>query len=119
MSLFERVREFGVLMAIGARPGWIVRLILAESLWLGLVGMTLGLVVGSSLIAYFGRFGLHLPVGEAFSYFLPFPSVIFMIAAWRLHALACLAIFVITLLASLPPALRAGRLKPAEALRHV
>jgi len=119
MSLFERVREFGVLMAIGARPKWIVRLILAESLVLGAVGALLGLVLGALLIGYFGRHGLHLPVGEAFSYFLPFPSVIFMIPAWRLHAFACVSVFIITLLASLPPALRAGRLKPAEALRHV
>lgn len=119
MSLFERVREFGVLMAIGARPRWIVRLILAESLVLGAVGALLGLVIGAALIGYFGRHGLHLPVGEAFSYFLPFPSVIYMIPAWRLHAFACVSVFLITLLASLPPALRAGRLKPAEALRHV
>jgi len=119
MSLFERVREFGVLMAIGARPRWIVRLILAESLVLGAVGALLGLAIGAALIGYFGRHGLHLPVGEAFSYFLPFPSVIYMIPAWRLHAFACVSVFVITLLASLPPALRAGRLKPAEALRHV
>ena len=119
MSLFERVREFGVLMAIGARPRWIVRLILAESLLLGFVGTALGLLIGSALIAHFGRRGLKLPVGEAFSYFLPFPSVIYMIPAWRMHAFACFAVFLITLLASLPPALRAGRLKPAEALRHV
>ena len=119
MSLFERVREFGVLMAIGARPRWIVRLILAESLVLGSVGALFGLALGSALIAHFGRHGLSLPVGEAFSYFLPFPSVIYMVPAWRLHAFACLSVFLITLLASLPPALRAGRLKPAEALRHV
>ncbi len=119
MSLFERVREFGVLMAIGARPRWIVRLILAESLVLGAVGALLGLATGALLIGYFGRHGLHLPVGEAFSYFLPFPSVIYMIPAWRLHSIACVSVFIITLLASLPPALRAGRLKPAEALRHV
>jgi ABC-type lipoprotein release transport system permease subunit len=119
MSLFERVREFGVLMAIGARPRWIVRLILAESLVLGLVGASLGLSVGAALIGYYGRHGLRLPVGEAFSYFLPFPSVIYLIPAWHQHAFACGAVFAITLLASLPPALRAGRLKPAEALRHV
>lgn len=119
MSLFERVREFGVLMAIGARPRWIVRLILAESLVLGAAGTLLGLAVGASVIAYFGRHGLHLPVGEAFSYFLPFPSIIYLIPAWRMHAFACASVFLITLLASLPPALRAGRLKPAEALRHV
>ncbi|UPT72724.1 MAG: ABC transporter permease [Elusimicrobiota bacterium] len=119
MSLFERVREFGVLMAIGARPRWVVRLILAESLVLGSVGALLGLTIGAALIAHFGRAGLRLPVGEAFSYFLPFPSVIYMIPAWRLHAFATFSVFLITLLASLPPALRAGRLKPAEALRHV
>ena len=119
MSLFERVREFGVLMAIGARPRWIVRLILAESLVLGLVGVLLGVTIGALMIAYFGRHGLHLPVGQAFSYFLPFPSVIYLRPSWHQHAFACASVFVITLLASLPPALRAGRLKPAEALRHV
>ena len=119
MSLFERVREFGVLMAIGARPRWIVRLILAESLVLGLVGVLLGVATGAAMIAYFGRHGLHLPVGQAFSYFLPFPSVIYLRPSWHQHAFACASVFAITLLASLPPALRAGRLKPAEALRHV
>ena len=119
MSLFERVREFGVLMAIGARPRWIVRLLLVESALLGMVGTALGVCLGAGLIAHFGRVGLALPVGNAFKYFLPFPSVIFLRPAWGLHAFACVTVFAITLLATLPPALRAGRLKPAEALRHV
>lgn len=119
MSLFERVREFGVLMAIGARPRWIMRLILAESALLGAVGTCLGVVIGALLIAHFGRVGLALPVGEAFSYFLPFPTVIFMRPSWGAHAFACGAVFFTTLAAAIPPALRAGRLKPAEALRHV
>ena len=119
MSLFERVREFGVLMAIGARPRWVVKLLIVESALLGLVGTSFGLLVGSALIAHFGRFGLNLPVGDAFKYFLPFPSVIFLRPAWGMHAFACATVFVVTLLATLPPALKAGRLKPSEALRHV
>jgi putative ABC transport system permease protein len=119
MSLFERVREFGVLMAIGARPRWIVRLVLIESALLGLVGTALGIVVGAAMIDHFGRYGLNLPVGDAFKYFLPFPSVIFLRPAWGMHLFACATVFLVTLLATLPPALRAGRLKPAEALRHV
>ena len=119
MSLFERISEFGVLMAIGARPRWLVRLLIAESALLGLVGTALGLALGSLLIAHFRHSGLHLPVGDALSYFLPFPSVIYMRPSWGRHAFACVCVFVITLLATLPPALRAGRLKPAEALRHV
>jgi ABC-type lipoprotein release transport system permease subunit len=119
MSLFERVREFGVLMAIGARPRWIVRLLLFESALLGLVGTSLGVVLGAAMIDHFGRYGLNLPVGDAFKYFLPFPSVIYLRPSWHMHIFACVTVFVVTLLATLPPALRAGRLKPAEALRHV
>jgi ABC-type lipoprotein release transport system permease subunit len=119
MSLFERVREFGVLMAMGARPRWIVRLLMVESALLGLVGTVLGLTVGSVLIAHFGRAGLFLPVGDAFKYFLPFPSVIYLRPSWGMHSFACATVFLVTLLATLPPALRAGRLKPSEALRHV
>ena len=119
MSLFERVREFGVLMAMGARPRWIVRLLMVESALLGLVGTAFGMAVGAALIAHFGRYGLRLPVGDAFKYFLPFPSVIFLRPSWGMHAFACATVFLVTLLATLPPALRAGRLKPSEALRHV
>ena len=119
MSLFERVREFGVLMAMGARPRWIVRLLIVESALLGLVGTAFGMAVGAALISHFGRYGLALPVGDAFKYFLPFPSVIFLRPSWAMHAFACATVFLVTLLATLPPALRAGRLKPSEALRHV
>ncbi|HAZ08606.1 MAG TPA: hypothetical protein DCZ01_08825 [Elusimicrobia bacterium] len=119
MSLFERVREFGLLMAMGARPSWVMRLLVAESALLGAVGALFGLCIGSALIGHFGRAGLRLPVGEALSYFLPFPSVIFLRPSWAAHAFACAAVFLTSVLAALPPTLRAGRLKPAEALRHV
>jgi ABC-type lipoprotein release transport system permease subunit len=82
-------------------------------------GTLFGLAVGAALIAHYGRAGLRLPVGEAFSYFLPFPSVIYLRPSYGGHAFACASVFLVTLLASLPPALRAKRLKPAEALRHV
>lgn len=119
MSLFERVREFGLLMAIGAEPGWVMRLVILESLTLGVIGTTLGLALGSCLIAYYRRFGLHLPVGEALSYFLPFPSVIFLRYAWPSHIFAAGAVLATSLIAAIAPSLRACRLRPAEALRHV
>ncbi|MBI5241463.1 MAG: ABC transporter permease [Elusimicrobia bacterium] len=119
MSLFERVREFGVLMAIGARPRWVMKLVLAESVILGFVGTLLGLALGCTLITYYGKAGLHLAVGDALSYFLPFPKVIYLRFAWMSHWRALLAVLVVSILAALPPALRACRLNPSEALRHV
>ncbi len=119
MSLFERVREFGVLMAIGARPRWVMKLVLLESIILGCIGTAIGLAMGISMIAYFHHAGLRLPVGDALSYFIPFPSVIFLRAVWSSHAFAACAVLATSIVAAIAPALRACRLRPAEALRHV
>ncbi len=119
MSLFERVREFGVLMAMGARPRWVMKLVLMESIILGSLGTALGIALGCILITYFHRAGLHLPVGDALSYFLPFPAVLFLRYAWASHAFAVTAVLGTSVIAAIPPALRACRLRPAEALRHV
>lgn len=119
MSLFERVREFGVLMAMGAKPSWVMKLIIVESLTLGFFGMLMGLAIGSALISYFGSEGLHLPVGEALAYFLPFPSTLYLRPSWGHHIFAAFTVLATSFLAALPPASRASRLSPAEALRHV
>lgn len=119
MSLMERVREFGVLMAIGAKPRWVLELVLIEAVALGVVGTAGGLAGGAGLIAYFHHAGLRLPIGDAMSYFIPFPSVIYTRWVWSEHAFAACAILITSVLAALAPALRACRLRPAEALRHV
>jgi len=115
----ERVREFGVLMAIGAKPRTVMAMIIAETVILGLLGLAFGLALGGALIAYFGRAGLPLPVGEAINYFMPFDTVIYMRFNWPAHAFAVAMVVVTCLLASLGPALRAGRLRVSEALRHI
>lgn len=119
MSLFERVREFGVLMAIGARPRWVMKLVLLESILLGSIGTLFGLSVGIAMITYYGRAGLNLPLGEALSYFIPFPSVLYLRFSWPNHVFAAAAVLATSLAAAVPPSLRAGRMRPAEALRHV
>lgn len=119
MSLFERVREFGVLMAIGARPRVIMGMVVLESLILGVLGMAMGLALAIGLITHYGRVGMPLPIGEAISYFMPFDTVIYLRFAWARHAFAMATVLFTCVLAAFPPALRAARLKPAEALRHV
>jgi len=58
MSVFERTREFGVLMAVGMTGGRVLRLIIMESLMLGGVGSLIGLTTGSLMIAVTARVGL-------------------------------------------------------------
>jgi putative ABC transport system permease protein len=46
MSVFERTREFGVVRAIGAKPGFLFRLVLLEAILLSIVGAVAGVILG-------------------------------------------------------------------------
>lgn len=119
MSLFERIREFGVLRAIGAKPRDIARLLFAESAMLGAVGIAAGLAVGLGMIGLFGKLGMPLPVGQALSYFLPFDPVVYLRPFWALHARSLCLLLLVSPLATIGPAARAARMKVAQALRHL
>ncbi|MCG6911066.1 MAG: ABC transporter permease [Deltaproteobacteria bacterium] len=60
MSVFERTREFGMLMAVGMTGGKVLRLVVLESIFLGGVGSLLGLVAGMLMTAVTGKIGLPL-----------------------------------------------------------
>lgn len=118
MSMYERVREFGLLMALGARRGFVGRLVVAESVLIGLLGAAGGLAGGAALVLYYGAAGLRLPINDAVGFFMPFDANLYLRFDWPRHLTALAAVFVTCALAGLPPALRAMRLKPAEALRQ-
>jgi len=124
MSTFERTHEFGMLLALGADPGRIVRMILAESAVLGLVGALLGSAVGVALVALTHKSGIDYAALTGTG-----PSEIsFAGLRWSLRLYPSLApvdvaravggVVVTSLLASLWPAWRAARLQPARALRE-
>lgn len=119
MSLFERIREFGLMMALGAKRKEVAVLLLTESVFLGGIGLFWGAVWGMSIILVFHFLGLPLPLGEALSYFLPFERTLFLRFAWKSHAIAVLSVILVSCLAGIIPALRVSRLRAAEALRHV
>ena len=118
MSLFERIREFGLMMALGAKPAYVACLIMVEAALLGVLGLIFGLIFGCSLIFYFGKRGIPLPISDAMGYWMPFDSVIYLKFAWREHILSSLAALLTSVLAAIFPAVHAARLKPAQALRH-
>ncbi len=118
MSLFERIREFGLMMALGAKPASVGALIIIESLILGAMGIVCGLFFGSLLILYFGKHGIPLPISDAMGYWMPFDKVLYLKFTWKEHLYSCLAALLTSVLAAVFPAIHAARLKPAEALRH-
>lgn len=119
MSFYERIREFGVLRALGARPAAVLKTLAAEAALLGALGAGAGLLAGALVIGFFGRVGLDLPLGRAMAYFMPFDEKIFMRAQWALHLKSAAGVFLVAVAAALAPAVRAARLVITEALRHV
>lgn len=70
VSVLERVREFGIMMAIGTRFRDIARLIIYESLVITMSGYIAGALIGGGLLWYFKEYGLDLSgFSDAFSIF--------------------------------------------------
>ncbi len=121
MSVMERLREFGLLLALGTTPARLGTLVLAEALLLGLTAMLAGTVLGALLTWYLVEVGIDLRsfLDES----LEFGGVVFdpiLRAAWDLAYMLQIALYVVllTLAASLYPACKAARLAPAEAMRR-
>jgi putative ABC transport system permease protein len=113
MAVYERTREIGILKAVGASPGDIRLLFVAEAALIGLLGGVAG-VVGGWLLGL----GLNEGILAILRWQeIPVEGTFFVVTAW-LVALALAFATVVGLLAGLYPAARAARLDPVEALRY-
>ncbi|HCH61783.1 MAG TPA: hypothetical protein DFR83_03185 [Deltaproteobacteria bacterium] len=121
MSVMERVREFGVMMALGTRPGQIFRIILFEGILLGffssLLGLALGLLFTWPLLAYGLDFN-ELMGGEADVAGIPIDAVIYPQLHWSGTAVSCAVAWGMTVLSTLWPAWYAAQLEPVQAMRQ-
>ncbi|KGQ22175.1 ABC transporter permease [Thermus filiformis] len=119
LSLSERVREFGLLSALGMGQAQVVALVLWESLLLVGAGTLLGLLLGSLAHLRLAQ-GYSLPFGLAEQYMeFGLPQVLYgRLAPWDLAIVLGYAVGV-SVLAALWPAYLAGRLEPVRAMRYV
>ena len=119
MSVLERTRELGIMMALGTRPRAIVTLVVYESVVLALVGIAGGLALGVPLIEYFGARGLDLSRYAAGLQSIPGLTSIIYPALVPAHLVRpVLLLLALSVLAAFYPAWRAARLQPAAAIRH-
>jgi ABC-type lipoprotein release transport system permease subunit len=120
MSVLERTREFGVLQAIGTRPGGVVSVVLAESFWIASISTALGLALGLSL-TWYGQshvmFDMTKAVGESFAIGGMTMSSAFKTRFSLTDGLsAARYVYVMALLVGLYPAWRISRMRPVDAL---
>ena len=119
MSVMERTRELGIMMALGTRPRAVVALVVYESLVLALVGIAAGLALGLPLVEYFGARGLDLSRYAAGLQSIPGLTGIIYPAFVPAHLVRpVLLLLALSVLAAFYPAWKAARLQPAAAIRH-
>ncbi len=121
MSVLERVRELGLLSALGMTPGRTARLILAETALLTAFSVSLGYALGFALHFCLSRWGLDL--GALSNMKVEISGVMIgdlrlrsVVDPWR-WGLGGLGVGVIIVLSAGYPALKAARLDPVQAMR--
>jgi putative ABC transport system permease protein len=106
LNITERRRELGILRAVGASGGALMRLLISEGIVLGMAGFALGLVGGFGLSHYL----VHLVGAELFRLrFILSPTLLLFTGLMTLAVAAG---------ASVAPGLLAARLRPIEAVRY-
>lgn len=119
MSILERTREFGMLLALGMKPGRITVLILTECFLLVSLGVILGALLGACIILYFGAVGFVIPGTEGFLELWNLPSAIYPFVSLRALVSGPLMMLLCSLIIMVPFSLRPFRLKPVSAMRGV
>lgn len=115
MTVMERVREIGTLRAIGTGRGQLAAMLLAEALWLGLLGAAAGGVAGLAATAALNAAGLRMPPPPG----AVDPIDLRLAYVPEAYAAAALLMVVVLAVAALAPIARAVRLSIVEALGHV
>jgi len=117
MSVLERTREFGMLMAIGMRPSQIGRMVWLELLFLAGTGAVLGIALGAAVTDWFATNGIPFPGAEALFQQWNMPSTLYP----QLNAISAfagpLAIALAIAIAGFIPYARVRRLEPVSAMR--
>jgi ABC-type lipoprotein release transport system permease subunit len=118
MAIFERTREFGVLMAMGTSPGRLTKILLFESVSITLVGIGIGIMVGSLVTYYFQSYGILISGASEILAQYGLPDRMYPQLSWLSASMGAGIVLVITFLTALYPALKVRRLRPVEAMAY-
>ena len=120
MSVLERIREFGVMMALGMSPRSLFSLVILESFWLAVIGLIIGVIVTIPWYLYMAETGIDLTsaYGDDFSFGGVLLDTVFKIRLFKESIIGILiGLFGLALLSGVYPAWRAGRIPPVESLK--
>ena len=118
MAVYERMREFGLLKALGMRPARIFRMVLGETLLLLAVGLLAGNLAGLSAVGLLSRTGINLSAFSSGTEMWGLDRIILPVLAPADLLTANLTVLVLGIAVGIYPALRAARFTPQETMRR-
>ncbi len=118
MAVMERIREFGLLKALGLRPRRIIAEVVTESLFLMILGMLVGNILGLACTWAVSDTGIDLSALAAGAEFWGMERMLYPVLRLSDVLLANFIVLILGILVSLYPAVKAARFTPVEALSH-
>ena len=118
MAVFERVREIGLMLALGMRPVSILAQVVIESLLLLVIGLAVGTLLAWLTILPLES-GIDISIVAEGMEMFGSSSILYPELTIEDVVLANVVVLVLGFLASLSPAWRASRYDPIEALTKV
>ena len=118
MAVFERVREIGLMLALGMRPSSILGQIIVESIMLLVLGLAIGNTLAFASIAPL-RDGIDISIVAEGMEMFGAASILYPELEWKDVVTANIVVLTLGFLASLSPAWRASRYDPIEAITKV
>jgi len=117
MSVLERTREFGVIMALGIKPRRLAMLVFLETFMMAAIGLVIGVLLGSLLTGYYAHTGFSYPGMEEMAAKFNMSPEMYPALGPVSVLLGPSVVFVFCLLATIYPAFKLYRLRPVEAMR--
>jgi len=116
MAVFERTREFGVLLSLGTRPGRLSKILLIESTTMTFIGIALGIIAGCMVTWYFQNHGIAISGTAEVMRQFGLPERMYPRLSLLSIVIGPAAVMGITFITALYPALKVKNLNPVEAM---
>jgi len=117
MSVMDRVREFGVLMAVGMKRIRVFLLILIETFILSVFGGIIGITLGALTIWYFSDKGIDLSIFAEGLNAWGMPTQMYPMLPLYFYFILVIMIIITAIIAAIYPSIKTIKLRPAEAIR--
>ncbi len=119
MSVLERIRELGMLMAIGLNKRKIFFMIMLETFYLTLISTPIGLLAGWLTVKILGKTGINLSMFSEGLASYGFSSMIYPALDHNKYLIIIIMCLITAILSAIYPAYKALQLNPSEAIRKI